>query len=94
LRDGRELFRRLRRGDLFESAFWSYAAEAGVWRVMRRLTWAGILSKTWAVVFIVIAIAFNPFIQLRLSRLTWPYLDFGAAITLGVHPFFGRQKLA
>jgi hypothetical protein len=63
-------------------------------------TWIAVLSfrgeagKTWAVVFIVIAIAFNPFIPLRLSRFTWPYLDLGAAIVLGVHLFFVRQKLA
>jgi hypothetical protein len=54
----------------------------------------GAAGKTWAVVFIVIAIAFNPFIPLRLSRFTWPYLDLGAAIALGVHLFFVRQKFA
>jgi hypothetical protein len=55
---------------------------------------AGTEGKTWAVVFVIIAIAFNPFIPLRLSRFTWPYLDLVAAIALGVHLFFVRQKLA
>jgi hypothetical protein len=58
------------------------------------LSFRGAAGKTWAVVFIVIAIAFNPFIPLRLSRFTWPYLDLGAAIALGAHLFFVRQKLA
>ena len=63
-------------------------------------TWIAVLSfreaagKTWAIVFIVIAIAFNPFIPLRLSRFAWPYLDLGAAIALGAHLFFVRHKLA
>lgn len=51
-------------------------------------------GKTWAVVFIIIAIAFNPFIPLRLNRFTWPYLDLGAAIAVGAHLLFARQRLA
>jgi hypothetical protein len=54
----------------------------------------GAAGKIWAVVFVVVAIAFNPFIPLRLSRFTWPYLDFGAAIALGAHLLFARQRLA
>jgi hypothetical protein len=54
----------------------------------------GTAGKTWAVVFVIIAVAFNPFIPLRLSRLTWPYLDLGAAITLGAHLLFARRRLA
>jgi len=54
----------------------------------------GATGKAWAVAFVVIAIAFNPFIPLRLSRFTWPYLDLGAAIVLGVHLLFARQRLA
>jgi len=57
-----------------------------------RETGAG--GKTWAVVFVVIAIAFNPIIPLRLSRFTWPYVDLSGAIALGAHLFFVRQKLA
>jgi hypothetical protein len=49
---------------------------------------------TLIAVLICIATAFNPFIPLRLSRFTWPYLDLGAAIVLGVHLFLVRQKLA
>jgi hypothetical protein len=54
----------------------------------------GTAGKTWAIVFAIIAIAFNPFIPLRLSRSTWPYLDLSAAIALGVHLVFARQRLA
>jgi multisubunit Na+/H+ antiporter MnhF subunit len=54
----------------------------------------GAAGKTWAVVFIIVAIAFNPFIPLRLSRFTWPYLDLVAAIALGAHLLFARQRLA
>jgi uncharacterized protein DUF6804 len=55
---------------------------------------AGSDGKTWAVVFMIIAIAFNPFIPLRLSRFTWPYLDLVAAIAIGMHLFFARQRPA
>ena len=50
----------------------------------------GAAGKTWAAVFILIAIAFNPFFPLRLSRFIWPYLDLSAAIVLGAHLFFVR----
>jgi hypothetical protein len=51
-------------------------------------------GKIWAMVFIIIAIAFNPLVPLRLSRYMWPYLDLGAAIAVGAHLFFVRKKLA
>jgi hypothetical protein len=55
---------------------------------------AGAAGKPWALVFVIVGIAFNPFIPLRLSRFTWPYLDLVAAIVVSMHLLFVRRRLA
>ena len=44
----------------------------------------------WSVALALIAILFNPFIPIRLSRQTWFYLDIGAASLFAGHLIFVR----
>jgi multisubunit Na+/H+ antiporter MnhF subunit len=53
----------------------------------------GAPGKTWALVFVIVGIAFNPFIPLRLSRFTWLYLDLVAGIVVSMHLLFVRRRL-
>ena len=48
-------------------------------------------SKTWMVVFAVIAILFNPFVPVHLNRPTWEVLDLAAAAVLLLSVFLVKS---
>lgn len=43
------------------------------------------ISRVWPAVFVGIAIVFNPFVPVYLSRGDWFYLDIGAALAIIAH---------
>lgn len=58
------------------------------------LAWASkeLNRKVWAWIMVAIALLFNPFIPIRLTRDVWMYLDMSAALVFGVSVFFIRQS--
>jgi uncharacterized protein DUF6804 len=56
------------------------------------LAWEGegVASRTWAIVFGLMAILFNPFVPVYLKRATWAYFDIGCALIFAAHLIFIR----
>ena len=48
----------------------------------------------WTVIFVIVAIVFNPLIPIHLNSYIWPYLDFAAAVVVMTHLLLVRQRLA
>jgi hypothetical protein len=48
----------------------------------------------WSVLLVLIAILFNPVIEIHLSRQTWAPIDFGVAVALIVHWWTTRKRSA
>ena len=49
--------------------------------------------QTWSLPLFAIAVLFNPFVPVHLSRATWFYLDLGAAAIFILHLVFVRLKI-
>jgi hypothetical protein len=60
--------------------------------VLAWLAWedGGATSVAWAIVFSLIAILFNPFFPIYLTRATWAYFDIGSALIFAAHLVLGR----
>jgi hypothetical protein len=47
---------------------------------------------TWSVLFVAIAVLFNPIVPIYLKRAEWFYIDLGVAAVFLAHFVFVRQK--
>jgi hypothetical protein len=52
------------------------------------------IVQTWSVLLALIAVLFNPFVPIHLTRAIWFYLDLGTAAVFIAHLIFVRQRLA
>jgi hypothetical protein len=52
----------------------------------------GVASRTWAIVFVLMTILFNPFAPIYLKRATWAYFDIGSALIFAAHLIFIRSE--
>lgn len=49
-------------------------------------------SRPWPLIFVGVAIVFNPLVPVHLDRATWFYLDLGAAILIVTHLMAVRAR--
>jgi hypothetical protein len=52
------------------------------------------MVRAWSVLLVLIAVLFNPFVPIHLTRPIWFYLDLGTAAVFIAHLIFVRQSLA